>query len=119
MTDLGTLSGLASSYATGINSGGQIVGVAMTSNGLDSHALLYSNGVMQDLNNLIDAPDGWTLMHATAISDNGWIVGYGTHNSGSTAHGFLLTPIPEPSTLVLLGVGAISLLGYAWRRRRV
>ena len=25
---------------------------------------------------------------------------------------------PEPSTLVLLGVGVITLLGYAWRRRR-
>ena len=26
--------------------------------------------------------------------------------------------VPEPSTLALLGVGAIWLLGYAWRRRR-
>jgi DNA-binding beta-propeller fold protein YncE len=26
--------------------------------------------------------------------------------------------IPEPSTLVLLGMGAVSLLAYAWRRRR-
>ena len=26
--------------------------------------------------------------------------------------------VPEPSTLVLLGFGAVSLLAYAWRRRR-
>jgi probable HAF family extracellular repeat protein len=32
---------------------------------------------------------------------------------------FALSTVPEPSTLVFLGIGAISLLGYAWRRRLV
>jgi hypothetical protein len=27
--------------------------------------------------------------------------------------------VPEPSTLVLLGIGTVSLLGYVWRRRRL
>jgi hypothetical protein len=27
-------------------------------------------------------------------------------------------PVPEPSTFVLLGMGAIGLLGFAWRRRK-
>jgi threonine dehydrogenase-like Zn-dependent dehydrogenase len=26
--------------------------------------------------------------------------------------------VPEPSTLALLGAGAIGLAGYAWRRRK-
>ena len=30
----------------------------------------------------------------------------------------VLAPVPEPSTFVLLGIGAISMLAYAWGRRR-
>jgi hypothetical protein len=29
----------------------------------------------------------------------------------------VITPVPEPSTVVLLGISAVSLFAYAWRRR--
>jgi hypothetical protein len=30
----------------------------------------------------------------------------------------LLTPLPEPTTMMLLGAGLVALAGYGWRRRR-
>jgi hypothetical protein len=30
----------------------------------------------------------------------------------------IASPVPEPSTLALLGIGVISLLAYAWRQRQ-
>jgi formylglycine-generating enzyme len=32
--------------------------------------------------------------------------------------GFRVASVPEPSTFVLLGMGAIGLSGYAWQRRK-
>ena len=69
---------------------------------------------MTDLNSLIDPSSGWTLWSVNAINNRGQIIGEG--NLGA----FLLTPVsvPEPSTLALLGVGAVSLLACAWQKRR-
>lgn len=113
-TDLGTLGDTSLvSCAFGINSSGQVVGCSQIDSG-DDHAFLYSNGTMIDLNSLVS---GWTLEQATAINDSGQIVGYGLSPSGYT-DAFLLTPVPEPSTLVLLSVSAIGLLVFARRRRK-
>ena len=53
-------------------------------------------------NSLIDTSSGWTLEEATAVNDNGWIVGQGYNSLTGQEDAVLLTPIPEPSTFVLL-----------------
>jgi uncharacterized membrane protein len=79
------------------------------------HPFIYHEGITTDLNSAIDPNSGWELNNAYDINDSGQIVGFGMIN-GST-HGFLLTPVPEPSTLALLFPAILSgLLG--WRRRR-
>ena len=49
-----------------------------------------------------DLPSGWS----------------GTVTEVGNAVELNLTTVPEPSNFVLLGIGAVSLLAYGWRRRR-
>jgi hypothetical protein len=68
---------------------------------------------MQDLTSLLDASGaGWSLEFAIEINDSGQITGVGINPAGMT-HAFLLTPVPEPSTLAL---GGLSLLLVALLR---
>ena len=60
------------------------------------HAFIYKNGVMTDLNNLIDAESGWSLTFAIDINENGQIVGAGNYNGA--LHAYLLMPMPATGT---------------------
>jgi probable HAF family extracellular repeat protein len=113
MTDLGTLSGGDFSQGFGINDAGQVVGESATapSDGND-HAFLYSNGHMTDLNSLVEPGLGTTLYEAQGINDKGQIVANGRND-----HAYLLTPTPEPSTLILFGTALLGVLVWSRRRR--
>jgi len=61
------------------------------------------------------ASDTDTALEWARIDDTGpWA------QPGAIGRAFNLTGavVPEPSTLILLGTGAISLFGYGWRRKR-
>lgn len=104
-----SLLGGSYSYAYGINASGQIVGYSTLAGDVTSDAFLYSGGILYDLNSLISPTAGWTLQSANAINDSGEIVGYGLNPSGQ-ADAFLLTLVPEPSSLAVVGLAFLALL---------
>jgi probable HAF family extracellular repeat protein len=113
MVDLGVLPGGTSSSATAINALDVIVGIGNSPAG-SQRAFVYRAGLgMLDLNDLIGTGTGWTLNGASGINDLGQIVGNGTLNGAQRA--FLLTPVPEPSSIMLLGA---ILCGLQFQRRR-
>ena len=110
LTPLGVLGA-----ARDINNSDVIVGVA--NDNLTTYAfIVYPNGVVQNLNNLIPTGSDWNLLSAHAINDLGWIVGIGikgieggpeggpggsldsgtTDPSLSAVRGFVLVPQPVP-----------------------
>lgn len=95
--------------ATAINSLDHVVGYASFPNG--QHAFLWTPSTgMVDLNSLVDPADqGWTLSFAGGINAAGQIIATGTDPSGHT-RAVLLTPVPEPVTLLSTLAGITFLL---------
>ena len=132
LSGLGTLGGVAS-YAYGINRTGQVVGYSWVAGDNEVAAFLYSNGQMQNLNELVAPNSGWHLLAAHGINDSGQIVGTGIYGGQQMAvllnpiasvpplSGFeasSVTAVPEPDTMSLLGAG-IALVAFGhWFRRR-
>ncbi len=107
MRDIGTLGG-DYALAFDINNDGLIVGVSHNSLSQD-RATLWHNDTIIDLNIFLPADsDFFLLTQAIGINDNGQIIGLGYLKSGHEGM-FLMTPIPEPTTLGLLGFGGLLL----------
>ena len=105
--------GTTTGSGRGVNALGQVVGNA---GGQFSVPFFFDGTTTFSLQSLISDPT-WDLSMNTSnsafgISDTGVIVGRGLHNGAIAA--FVLTPVPEPTTLCALAVGGLALL----RRRR-
>ena len=106
-----------------INDSGAVVGYTGTQ-GSTWSAAIWQNGTITDLNTLYGPSGaniltGMVLNNATAIDNNGDIVGYGTDSHGTyQAFEILNVATPEPGTMTLLAAGLVGLLAYAWRKRK-
>ncbi len=97
--NLGTLGGNFSE-ANSINELGQVVGFSTLTNGWE-RAFLYEKDTMFDLNNLIAPTSNIELVRATGINERGQIV------ANSFSRAYLLTPVPEPASMLgVLAFGA-------------
>jgi len=95
ITDLGTPGPSECSMALAINAKAQIVGQSVDCASFGSiRALLWDNGSLFDLNNLISPGAPLTLQFAETINDRGEIAGQGIDADGN-AHAFLLIPCDE------------------------
>lgn len=112
ITNLGSLGG--ASFSCDINDSGEIVGWSFLQGTGIAAFLWQSETGMIDLNTLISHESQWVLREAKAVNNSGLIVGWGEFMGQDRA--VLLTPVPEPSSLIALGALTTPLL--ALRRRK-
>ena len=64
-----------------------------------------------------DSIDAWGSDGDGQVSNTPVGSGF-TAIAGGSEHSLAMMPIPKPSTLALLCMGAVGFLAYGWRRRR-
>ena len=90
--DLGTLPGDLTSQANGINERGQVVGSSCNAAG-SCRAFLWENGVMKDLNTLVEPGYTGVLMNAQDIDDHGEISGRAFDPATGELPAFVAVPV--------------------------
>jgi probable HAF family extracellular repeat protein len=94
LSDIGTVDGDDCSVGFNINSANQIVGRSFACDGSVSHAFLWENSKIVDLNRLISHGSDMQLQVAGDINNRGEIAGFGVLPNGD-GHAFLLVPCDD------------------------
>ena len=79
---------------------------------INETALLWKDGQVFDLNQLVDPQLHLRLSDAVSVNDNGQILAVTPMRQV-----VLLSPVPEPSSLAMSAFGILTLLARATRRR--
>lgn len=113
-TEVPLPTGASTGSARGVNKNGWVVGTASSAFALP---FLYDGTQTYLIQDLLTNPAGWNLFTNTSsaalgIADDGSIVGQGVFNN--VVSGYVLTPVPEPTSAAVLVLPAAALL----RRRR-
>jgi probable HAF family extracellular repeat protein len=92
MTNLGTLDPFPNSIAYAINNHGVIVGQGLNLSTGASHAFVYQDGFMTDLNSLMIGHKSLTLLYANDVNDEGVIAGGALDSKTGVVSAFIAVP---------------------------
>ena len=114
LVNLHPASGWLETLATDSTTDGRVIaGIGFRDDG-HKRAVAWFDGVFVDLNTLLPPGSDLEFRSAGFINDRGQIAGYAARNSDGLILTVLLTPVPEPGTLILGG----PLLAYLIYRRK-
>jgi hypothetical protein len=86
------------------------------------HVTPFATGVGGTFTGKWDAPEGngttLTAQLDNLLAGHAYINFHTTQNPGGEIRGFLSSSIPEPSSIVLLGIGSLAAIGCGWRFRK-
>lgn len=105
--------------AEDMNNYGAIVGYDyLGPNQTNSHGMMYLDGVVTDLNSLLPPGMNMTVREGISINDRGQILALGQVPGEDYARYIILSPIPEPSTLMLALLGIVPVVWHRHRRQK-